>query len=502
MMSNIKVGDKVRFLNSTGGGVVRSFKGKDQVLVEDEDGFEVPALIRECVVVGDSEMQVHSSRRSPLPSVTQAAVPQPKKPEPQPEVEKVTETIEGERLNIYLAYLPIEPAKVIQGSGYETYFINDSNYSLIDCNAGTIKEIAEKFHNIIITNNEETIWSKQYVNKDLNADNWVRNRVALLHGPNGYHNWAGTAPTHDLVMAFETEEGKILNTLLKPGESTTENPYMNREPRFYATIGYDGAEWGRPRASDGAVFDATPLGNLQFGYYELSEGGNNVNAIYSVDDDNNPIKQEKFNGMVGVDTRMGQIENWNGTYTGYLEKKLIDGSVAANEHNFQTCPMPYIRLAEMYLIAAEACIELNKLDEAVIYIDAIRGRIGRPDTKATLAVRGQTFNQSDLREFLRHERRVELTYEHSRYYDIRRWMIAPEIGNKKLTGVSIVGRLKPGKTASLPYVHDEEVYNYTWTVLNLNYIEKRKWDNKMYFAPIKLEETLRNPAIIQNPYYE
>ena len=59
MMSNIKVGDKVRFLNSTGGGVVRSFKGKDQVLVEDEDGFEVPALIRECVVVGDSEMQVH-----------------------------------------------------------------------------------------------------------------------------------------------------------------------------------------------------------------------------------------------------------------------------------------------------------------------------------------------------------------------------------------------------------------------------------------------------------
>ena len=69
-----------------------------------------------------------------------------------------------------------------------------------------------------------------------------------MHGPNGYHNWAGTAPTHDLVMAFETEEGKILNTLLKPGESTTENPYMNREPRFYATIGYDGAEWGRPRA--------------------------------------------------------------------------------------------------------------------------------------------------------------------------------------------------------------------------------------------------------------
>ena len=65
-MSDIKIGDKVRFLNSTGGGVVSRFKGKDQVLVEDEDGFEVPALIRECVVVSDREVQVHSSRRSPL----------------------------------------------------------------------------------------------------------------------------------------------------------------------------------------------------------------------------------------------------------------------------------------------------------------------------------------------------------------------------------------------------------------------------------------------------
>ena len=52
---SIQIGDKVRFLNSVGGGVVRGFRGKDQVLVEDEDGFEVPALIKECVVVGSCE---------------------------------------------------------------------------------------------------------------------------------------------------------------------------------------------------------------------------------------------------------------------------------------------------------------------------------------------------------------------------------------------------------------------------------------------------------------
>ena len=129
-MNTVKVGDKVRFLNTTGGGIVRSFKGKDQVLVEDEDGFEVPALIRECVVVGGgNEMQVHSSNRPKMQPQAQVQQSAPK-PQPKPEEVKIEETPEGERMNIYLAYLPLEPTKVIQQSGYEAYFINDSNYYL------------------------------------------------------------------------------------------------------------------------------------------------------------------------------------------------------------------------------------------------------------------------------------------------------------------------------------------------------------------------------------
>lgn len=127
-MSSLKIGDKVRFLNTTGGGIVRSFRGKDQVLVEDEDGFDMPALIRECVVVGENNMQVRSSSKPKVQSPP-AEVYQPK-PQASQEAEKVKETAEGERLNIYLAYLPVEPAKVLQQSGYETYFINDSNYYL------------------------------------------------------------------------------------------------------------------------------------------------------------------------------------------------------------------------------------------------------------------------------------------------------------------------------------------------------------------------------------
>ncbi|WP_099464279.1 DUF2027 domain-containing protein [Parabacteroides provencensis] len=122
---SIKIGDKVRFLNSTGGGIVRSFKGKDQVLVEDEDGFEVPAFIREVVVVGEGDMQVHSSNKPQVQAPVETHVSKP-----EPKVEDVPEeTIEGERLNIYLAYLPLEP-KSIQQTGYEAYFVNDSNYYL------------------------------------------------------------------------------------------------------------------------------------------------------------------------------------------------------------------------------------------------------------------------------------------------------------------------------------------------------------------------------------
>ncbi|WP_165154767.1 DUF2027 domain-containing protein [Parabacteroides sp. ZJ-118] len=121
----MNVGDKVRFLNSVGGGVVRGFCGKDQVLVEDEDGFEVPALIKECVVVGGNDMQVRSSNRPKVQAPVET--PSPKKPEP--EEEAIEETPEGERLNVYLAYLPVDP-KAFQRCGYETYFVNDSNYYL------------------------------------------------------------------------------------------------------------------------------------------------------------------------------------------------------------------------------------------------------------------------------------------------------------------------------------------------------------------------------------
>jgi hypothetical protein len=117
----IKIGDKVRFLNSVGGGIVRSFQGKDRVWVEGGDGFEIPSLVSDLVVAEHLDSQAHTPKPKAPPKVATH------KPAPEPERYKPEKTAGGERLNICLAYLPVEP-KAMQQSGYEAYFINDSNY--------------------------------------------------------------------------------------------------------------------------------------------------------------------------------------------------------------------------------------------------------------------------------------------------------------------------------------------------------------------------------------
>ncbi|MCD7930540.1 MAG: DUF2027 domain-containing protein [Tannerellaceae bacterium] len=165
---SIKIGDKVRFLNSVGGGVVTGFKGKDQVLVEDEDGFDVPALIRECVVVGSNDMQVRSDNR---PVMQKPVAPQPPVQQPVRQVEKpvevkVEETPEGERLNVFLAYLPVDP-KIMQQTGYEAYFINNSNYFLFFNYMNRVNNSwVSRYHGVVEPNTK--IFLEEFEKSDLN----------------------------------------------------------------------------------------------------------------------------------------------------------------------------------------------------------------------------------------------------------------------------------------------------------------------------------------------
>ena len=119
----LKIGDKVRFLNSIGGGIIRGFQRNNIVLVEEPDGFETPVLATECVVIDDA-LQV---RKVAQPEKTVVSEPEPPK---QTKSKEVVEVPGGDVLNVVLAFLP-DDLKKIQTCGYEAYFVNDSNYFLL-----------------------------------------------------------------------------------------------------------------------------------------------------------------------------------------------------------------------------------------------------------------------------------------------------------------------------------------------------------------------------------
>lgn len=116
--------DIVRFLNDVGGGRVTRVEG-NMAYVEDEDGFETPALMRECVVVGHASA---THKETPAPVVEAAPMPTTAAihAEPEPDIE---ETPEGEKLNVVLAYEPRD-IKAPTTSEIDTYIVNDSNYYL------------------------------------------------------------------------------------------------------------------------------------------------------------------------------------------------------------------------------------------------------------------------------------------------------------------------------------------------------------------------------------
>lgn len=122
----MKIGDKVRFLSEVGGGIVKGFQGKDTVLVEDADGFDIPMQVRECVVIDTDDYNM-TRTAAPAPKKVEEPV-KPAKPE-MPAVQRQPEVRGGDVLNVFLAYVP-EDVKAISSTPFEAYLVNDSNYYL------------------------------------------------------------------------------------------------------------------------------------------------------------------------------------------------------------------------------------------------------------------------------------------------------------------------------------------------------------------------------------
>lgn len=285
---------------------------------------------------------------------------------------------------------------------------------------------------------------------------------------NGYHGWTSSEPTQNLVDDYEMMDGTKFNWT-NPAEAAA--PYKNRDPRFYASILYDGAPW-KPRTPDGAGID--PYNEIQMGTYQI--GSSSAPITY-----------------FGLDTRNGPLENWNGTRTGYAIRKFIDPNPAIVDQNTRSeVPSPLIRYTEIVFDYIEANLELGNETEARLWLNRIRFRSGMPAI---------TDSGPALVERYRNERNIEMLFEEQRFYDARRWMIAPETLGNKVRIMKITGTLKPGKTVNI-YRYNTDNYNYTYTTQEIDPgVENRQWADKVYFMPISRDEMNKNNKLVQNPGY-
>lgn len=327
-------------------------------------------------------------------------------------------------------------------------------YELYKKDPATGDDIAKNYGDIfLLKETSEDIFVKFYLTK------MNENGMALWNGPNGFHTYGGNVPIAQLVDDYEMADGTKFSWS-NPAQAA--NPYEGREPRFYASILYDGA-YLRTRPTD--LIDTDPLGRIQTGVFERWNSATNSIEL-----------------IPGLDTRQSPIEDWNGTYTGYYLKKGMDPTVQG-QFDRQDNPWRFMRYTEVLLNYAEASIELGLEDEAKIYINMIRKRAGLPDITET---------GTALVDRYRHERRIELALEAHRFFDVRRWMIAP-VAYTNAMGINILHKLQPDHVTTVPI--------YTPTDPSYTGIQKREWNPRFYFLPIKNDEMNKNDLLFQNPLY-
>ena len=161
--------------------------------------------------------------------------------------------------------------------------------------------------------------------------------------------------------------------------------------------------------------------------------------------------------------------------TGYYHRKLVDENQIVGQTSRTTDGIKF-RLSELYLNYAEALNEYNPGNaDIATYINAIRNRAGMLNLPDGL-------NQAQMRNRIRNERRIELFAENHRFWDVRRWKIASQT-ERDIYGMRAI------RDAGAPGGFRYEKF----------LVENRPWTNAMLVIPITLDETFRNPNLVQNP---
>lgn len=259
-----------------------------------------------------------------------------------------------------------------------------------------------------------------------------------VHG-NAY---AEHVPTAELADLYEFQDGSIFDWDTYKSEGH-EDPYTDREPRFHATIMYNGCQW------EGRTIQ-TYVGGSD-GFVEFTQSGS-TNAH---------------------------------TCTGYyLRKYLQEGySDYITKHSYQYDVV--LRYAEVLLNKAEAYAQLNYdqyKNEALEALNEVRNRVNLPDKTTTDAPDKESFMK-----LLRKERCVELAGEGFRYWDLRRWKLAENIINgQNAHGIKITK-------------NDDSTFSYEKVECDGG--TPRIFLEKYYYFSLPTSETANNKLCENNPYW-
>lgn len=238
---------------------------------------------------------------------------------------------------------------------------------------------------------------------------------------------------------------------IEPGFVTSRLNF-DREPRFYASLGFDGGVWYMRDAT-------TNRRNDSLTFFVKAKNGERAG--------------------------LGHFTNWN--ETGYFIKKLVHWESVTNERTtWKQYPWPDIRLADLYLLYAEALNEAEPASAtAIAYVDKVRQRAGLKGVVESWTNYsnnpGKYATQPGLREIIHRERLIELAFEGHRFWDLRRWKKAFDELNKDITGWSVSAKTADG-------------YYKERVITGQRFIAPRD-----YFWPIGIYDIRRNPNLVENP---
>ncbi len=338
----------------------------------------------------------------------------------------------------------------------QLYYFNSNLVSVDDFTRVELNirnAICEKWNNELIwgltTGGNPTYWMQLYACPEIDPATFnldLKGKLApplkmaeLFYTENGVP--IDEDKTWDYANRFTLRTASDADSGIQSGYQTV-GLHFNREKRFYADMGFDGCKW----------------------YMK--------------------------NNMRGVQSKLGQYSGKKQSrlysITGYYTKKTVSWNLAftSSTVTVESYPWPVMRLGDLYLLYAEALNESGDQASALTYVNQIRARAGLNTVESSWSnfsnKPGKFTTKDGLREIIHRERLIEMAFEGSRFWDLRRWKTAPTTLSEPIYGWDILQSTY-------------EDYNKRLLLYSPRFVAPRD-----YFWPIKEYDMQINPHLVQN----